>query len=253
MGSVSSLAPFMQHDDAQLHALLADAMEQRDSVMDDPVKDTGTFLNSALAPKQREPIEEAQPVPLGERRSSEPAAAQASVSVPLGERRPSEPAEVQVSVSEILAEEVHDAAELVIFPPDTMLIPGLPDVPDDHMVTYTINEAGTRRQVVQRDDDLLTPQQVKEHWKEVEEAMIKELQLQSIPQKWVARANKYRTVPRYIPPRPIKHGSPTTGEAMFKELQIQSVPQKTGRTHKKVPQCTAVHSAPSHKKWVART
>ena len=107
-------------------------------------------------------------MPLGERRSFEPAAAQASVSVSLGGRRSSGPAEVQVNVSEILAEEAHDAAKLVISPPDTMLIPGLPDVPDDHMVTYATNEAGTKRQVVQRDDDLLTPQQVKEHWKEVD-------------------------------------------------------------------------------------
>ena len=47
-----------------------------------------------------------------------------------------------------------------------------------------------------------------------------------------------------------------TGTAMYrgtfhpKAHQIQSVPQKTGHTHKKVPQCTAVHPTPPHKTWV---
>ena len=36
-------------------------------------------------------------------------------------------------------------------------------------------KTGTRRKVVQRDDDLLTPQQLQENWKEVQAARLKEL------------------------------------------------------------------------------
>ena len=38
-------------------------------------------------------------------------------------------------------------------------------------------KSATRKVVVQRDDDLLTPQQVQEHWKEVQAARLKELNM----------------------------------------------------------------------------
>jgi hypothetical protein len=38
-----------------------------------------------------------------------------------------------------------------------------------------VGVGSTRREVVQRDDDILMTQQVKEHWPQVQEAMLKEL------------------------------------------------------------------------------
>ena len=47
--------------------------------------------------------------------------------------------------------------------------------PDEQLV-LKVETNSTRRAVVQRDDDVLSPQQVNEHWPEIEGAMLKELQ-----------------------------------------------------------------------------
>ena len=80
-----------------------------------------------------------------------------------------------LAAASIPAAEVNEVAEFAAFPPFTKYIPDLPPLAQNEMVMYLTNEGGTRRQVVQRDDDILTPQQVKDNWKEVEEAMGKEL------------------------------------------------------------------------------
>ena len=55
----------------------------------------------------------------------------------------------------------------------------VPDAPfvekDEVLVFQTSAKSATRRVVVQRDDDFLTPDQVKEHWGDVQKARLKEL------------------------------------------------------------------------------
>jgi hypothetical protein len=43
------------------------------------------------------------------------------------------------------------------------------------MLVYKITSTGTRRMVTQRDDDLLTAEETCQRWREVEAAMLKEL------------------------------------------------------------------------------
>ena len=43
------------------------------------------------------------------------------------------------------------------------------------MVGFEVDQHGARREVVKRDDDILTKQQVSEDWAEVEKSMLKEL------------------------------------------------------------------------------
>ena len=42
------------------------------------------------------------------------------------------------------------------------------------MVVYKVTQQSARAEVVKRDDDVLTSQEVKYNWKEVSEAMLKE-------------------------------------------------------------------------------
>ena len=51
-----------------------------------------------------------------------------------------------------------------------------PPVGVGEMLVFAVSaKTGTRRKVVQRDDDLLTPQQLQENWKEVQAARLNEL------------------------------------------------------------------------------
>jgi hypothetical protein len=47
--------------------------------------------------------------------------------------------------------------------------------PDD-IVVFKVGKKDVRREVVKRDDDTLTTEQVQSHWGEVQAAMLKELQ-----------------------------------------------------------------------------
>ena len=59
----------------------------------------------------------------------------------------------------------------------TNTIAGLPREPaPDEMVVFKVEANSVRKQIVKRDDDILSPQQVKDHWPEVSAAMLKELQ-----------------------------------------------------------------------------
>ncbi len=54
----------------------------------------------------------------------------------------------------------------------TNTVPNLPrKVPHDEMVAFKVDQNGPRREIVQRDDDIRTPQQVQQNWLEVESAM----------------------------------------------------------------------------------
>jgi transcriptional regulator with XRE-family HTH domain len=65
---------------------------------------------------------------------------------------------------------------LLAFPGEmAKFLAGSPKLSSNQILVFATDQNGTRRQVVQRDDDVLTPQQVKEHWPEVMEAMHKEL------------------------------------------------------------------------------
>ena len=66
--------------------------------------------------------------------------------------------------------------ELGIYPPMTNTVEDSPPVGIGEMLVYTVSaKTGTRRKAVQRDDDLLTSQQLQENWKEVQAARLKEL------------------------------------------------------------------------------
>ncbi len=66
--------------------------------------------------------------------------------------------------------------ELGIYAPSSHLL-DLDDKPgDDEMVLIQMGHNTAQQAVVQRDDDLLTAEQLKTHWAEVQAAMLKELQ-----------------------------------------------------------------------------
>ena len=77
-------------------------------------------------------------------------------------------------------EELYDdeqvLCELAISPPMCNTVPDAPNVAEDEvLVLQTSAKSASRRIVVHRDDDLLTPEQVNEHWDEVQKARLKEL------------------------------------------------------------------------------
>ena len=75
------------------------------------------------------------------------------------------------------AEPTEEHGEIAFYPPMCQSIPNLPRKPGpDEMVVYKVTQQSARAEVVKRDDDVLTPQEVKDNWKEVSEAMLKELQ-----------------------------------------------------------------------------
>ena len=79
-------------------------------------------------------------------------------------------------VEPIIAAEV-DHVELAIYPPMTNTMSNLPRKPKQgEIVLLQVGAKTVRQEVVQRDDDLLTSAQLKEHWPEVRKAMLKELQ-----------------------------------------------------------------------------
>ena len=75
------------------------------------------------------------------------------------------------------ASSLPDVVELAIYPPMTNTLKLETAQPQGNdIVLLQIGSNTTRQQVVQRDDDLLTPAQIKENWSEVRQAMLKELQ-----------------------------------------------------------------------------
>ena len=58
--------------------------------------------------------------------------------------------------------------------PATKAFEGNDQVKPDEMVVYRLEENETRRQVVKRDDDVLSPEEIKTHWSECLTAMLKE-------------------------------------------------------------------------------
>ena len=74
-------------------------------------------------------------------------------------------------------ETLDDSVELIVPYPTANLMNtnGRSLTPDEQLV-LKVETNNTRRAVVQRDDDVLSPQQVNAHWKEIEDAMLKELQ-----------------------------------------------------------------------------
>ena len=88
-------------------------------------------------------------------------------------RDPSEPGPTATTEDNNPISEV----ELAVYPPMCNTLPDLPRQPGEgEMVVYKVTQKTARAEVVKRDDDLLTPQEVQQHWKEVQEAMLKELQ-----------------------------------------------------------------------------
>ncbi len=66
--------------------------------------------------------------------------------------------------------------EMAIYPPMTKIIADLPRQPTDlEMVVFKVSADAVRTEVVRRDDDVLTMQQVKENWPEILKSMADEL------------------------------------------------------------------------------
>ena len=75
------------------------------------------------------------------------------------------------------AEPTEEHREIAFHPPVCQSIPNLPRKPGpDEMVVYKVTQQSARAEVVKRDDDVLTPQEVKDNLKEASEALLKELQ-----------------------------------------------------------------------------
>eukprot|EP00974_Lingulodinium_polyedra_P123629 11187508-Lingulodinium_polyedra.AAC.1 len=68
-----------------------------------------------------------------------------------------------------------DEVELAIYPPMTTTVECGGQAKDNDMVLLQMGKS-VRQTVVQRDDDVLTPEQLKTHWREVRQAILKELQ-----------------------------------------------------------------------------
>ena len=75
-----------------------------------------------------------------------------------------------------VADKEDDSVELAIEPPMAKLLEDRPFLAPSQQLVFKTSATGTRRVVTQRDDDLLTPAEVKERWPEVEKAMLQELQ-----------------------------------------------------------------------------
>ena len=69
-------------------------------------------------------------------------------------------------------------SEYEVHYPYTRLIPGCEDVTEEQYVLFTVDPKNkeARRQVVQRNDDLLTPDETKKEWAQCCQAMRKEIQ-----------------------------------------------------------------------------
>jgi len=86
------------------------------------------------------------------------------------------------SVDEVTLAEPSDGiyasyVELAVCPPMSNIVGHLPRKPEPgEIVLLQVGPNTMRQEVVQRDDDILTPAQLKEHWPEVRKAMLKELQ-----------------------------------------------------------------------------
>jgi hypothetical protein len=70
----------------------------------------------------------------------------------------------------------NEYVEFAVYPPMTNTIPDLPKLEPDDIVVFKVGKKDVRREVVKRDDDTLTTEQVQSHWGEVQAAMLKELQ-----------------------------------------------------------------------------
>jgi hypothetical protein len=68
-----------------------------------------------------------------------------------------------------------DSVELAAEPPMTKLLEDRPFLAPNQQLVFKTSATGTGRVVTQRDDDLLTPAEVKERWPEVEKPMYQEL------------------------------------------------------------------------------
>ena len=69
-------------------------------------------------------------------------------------------------------DEYNDSAELIIPLCMTSWLESKHFLSPDQQLSFKTTSTGTRRIVTQRDDDLLTPAEVRDRWPEVEAAML---------------------------------------------------------------------------------
>ena len=173
--SLESLDSYFLHDDPDLQAVLAETRCQLDAVLDTsecPSAETG------------EENELDDRMPLGLLYCPELLAPVYSTSCSNSKDFDPDVADEIMRRAGVCDYEVRDdlfddeevLCELAIYPPMLVTVPDAPDVGEDEMLVFqTSAKSATRRVVVQRDDDLLTPEQVNEHWDEVQKSRLKEL------------------------------------------------------------------------------
>ena len=142
---------YLLHDDPDLQAVLAQTRCQLNCVLND----------SECSPAEAAPSEHE----LDDR-------------MPLGLLSSTEMLTTVYNAQYDYREELYDdeqvLCELAIYPPMCKTVPDAPFVAEDEVLVFqTSAKSATRRVVAQRDDDLLTLEQVKEHWGEVQKARLK--------------------------------------------------------------------------------
>ena len=133
-----SLDSFLYHQDPRLKEYLVSAID-----------DLSTPLGSATEPEEHNDAVDRMPLSLMQAQSH------------LRVEPPS------------LATKLDDHAEFIVMQPMTNAMPLERPLHHDEVVLLQMAQNSVRQTVVKRDDDLLTPAQIKEHWPEVRAAMLK--------------------------------------------------------------------------------
>jgi hypothetical protein len=65
--------------------------------------------------------------------------------------------------------------EVLVYPPMANTVSTERSLASDEVLVLKVSTNTVRQKIVKRDDDLLTPEQVRQHWPEVRAAMLNEL------------------------------------------------------------------------------
>ena len=149
--SFEDLDSYLLHEDPDLQSILSETRCQLDCVLDDG----GCTL--AEAAQDEDELDDRLPL-----------------SYLSNHEMPTHVYNAQFDYREELYDDEQVLCELAIYPPMCKTVPDAPFVEKDEVLVFqTSAKSATRRVVVQRDDDLLIPDQVKEHWGEVQKARLK--------------------------------------------------------------------------------
>ncbi len=148
------LDTFLHHADASMNQLLADTRGNWDELLEDL---------STIPAAERDELSERLPLSM--------------LALPMEDvfiTRPQGQVNEEIVTQNTLDD--NEYVEFAVYPPMTNTIPDLPVLEPDDIVVFKVGRKDVRREVVKRDDDTLTTEQVQSHWGEVQAAMLKELQ-----------------------------------------------------------------------------